>query len=873
MPFELQERVEQYFEYTWAQHKGFNEEILLKNEFPPALQIAIVRHVTEDMILSNPVFTTCKKNGMNMNPLIYSIVAKLQQEIFCSHDTIILPRDPRMVLLEKGDADVVTEKGQVVRTITSGDSFDVIALFWPEEQHMLLRGVQYCETWILGKREFDSIVQTLDGETQRNIVNAAEQYKINSASANIAKNLGKAKLSKVFSMKESSAEAHTRRIFQPDSRVQRLWNLLMLAILLYILIYFPVRTCFHANMPVDATIIFDYFVDVLLWIDIFLRWTCFAYDDGWSVVTKPEEIARTYKDLWAAKDIASSIPFDIIYYILAFSGVFDWDIQLLATFRLNRMLRLFRLRMYLHSLEEWMNTRYVAWRIVKLIAAILLSAHIFGSAFYFLGTKSTGGWLDANELRDESLLTNYIISVYWGVTTLTTVGYGDIVPTSQSGMIFTTFILVAGGIMYSVVVADLDEIVAQSDITTILFQMKTDELKQYLIWRRLPVDVRARILKHAHHLWLSNKGVDDDRILSFLTPSLRSQVIGSLVDNNIILNVPILGKLFSDNINALYRMFQAETYQMGDFLYIEGEVPENIYFIYRGKVDMISDTGLVYKSCVEGMVIGDGNFFLQTVFDCGARAATPTNVFLLSYNRFFDWLATRPDKERLFGEEMSRPQVQEELQERASVESMKANLQNTKLNDMLKIDQDRRQKTDGVIYPNALARRLWDVLQLALIVYNAATVPYKIAFAERKFSDASFWIPTDILVDILVFLEVIFMASIFARYDRGVLLRKRSDIFSSFIRRQAVFEIISLLPLDWIFYATGDVTAVYLARALRLIRLRHVNQYFESMVNALDERKLFIYIYLFFKKKRGLFFSILLFSFSIVELFVRHVYS
>ena len=51
---------------------------------------------------------------------------------------------------------------------------------------------------------------------------------------------------------------------------------------------------------------------------------------------------------------------------------------------------------------------------------------------------------------EKSGYTNIPISIYWAIVTLTTVGYGDIVPTTPFGQVVSSFIMLIGYSMLAV---------------------------------------------------------------------------------------------------------------------------------------------------------------------------------------------------------------------------------------------------------------------------------------------------------------------------------------------------------------------------------------------------------------------------------------
>jgi hypothetical protein len=132
---------------------------------------------------------------------------------------------------------------------------------------------------------------------------------------------------------------------------------------------------------------------------------------------------------------------------------------------------------------------------IKLTFIILISAHIIGCAFFLIGSELSRhghkeNWVDNAGLTPECIQDNdhassdhlnswkdcnfdgnliskqYIASLYWSIYTLTTVGYGDIVAVAESERVFNIFVFVCGVVVYASVIAYIQEIVSQLDVTT-----------------------------------------------------------------------------------------------------------------------------------------------------------------------------------------------------------------------------------------------------------------------------------------------------------------------------------------------------------------------------------------------------------------------
>ncbi len=126
---------------------------------------------------------------------------------------------------------------------------------------------------------------------------------------------------------------------------------------------------------------------------------------------------------------------DLLGILPTYISLFVADTQYLLVIRILRVLRVFRvLRMVRYVGEaELLGQALLASRrkITVFISSVLALVVIFGSFMYLIEGEEHG-------------FTSIPRSIYWAVTTLTTVGYGDVAPQTALGQAVATLVMIMG---------------------------------------------------------------------------------------------------------------------------------------------------------------------------------------------------------------------------------------------------------------------------------------------------------------------------------------------------------------------------------------------------------------------------------------------
>ena len=402
-------------------------------------------------------------------------------------------------------------------------------------------------------------------------------------------------------------------LLSPHGTFKRNWDVMMLFVILYFALLTPYRICF--SLPAEGTFLLleNTFMGFFLF-DMLFSFNTIVYIEGGSVIMDRGKIACHYLRFWFWIDLLGSVPYEHVGELISkLSGgtnaVDVSNLSFLRIFRLLRLLRLFKLlklESFMEHVEIHFNTDMRPFRLVFLLLKLLYLSHILACGWYFVadlsveaqvsGGRPTTTWITeldagkdpADAIANSDAGVKYLYSVYWTLTTLTTVGYGDITPTNQAELVYASVTLLVGGLAFGYMIGNISSMIEQLNRQQSLVRDKMDVIKDYLAWRQMPPDLATRIKSFYSYHYSMRPLYDERAILDDLSPALRGEAIETVLSGTVG-QLPLLEK-------TLEREFQLEVFPLlkpilwgkDEVVHTKGDVCMDLLFLLEGQIAVIA---------------------------------------------------------------------------------------------------------------------------------------------------------------------------------------------------------------------------------------------------------------------------------------------
>ncbi|XP_029554568.1 potassium voltage-gated channel subfamily H member 1-like isoform X3 [Salmo trutta] len=420
------------------------------------------------------------------------------------------------------------------------------------------------------------------------------------------------------------------------------WDWVILILTFYTAIMVPYNVSFKTKQNNVTWLVVDSIVDVIFLVDIVLNFHTTFVGPAGEVISDPKLIRMNYLKTWFVIDLLSCLPYDVIN---AFENVDEGISSLFSSLKVVRLLRLGRVA---RKLDHYIE--YGAAVLVLLVCVFGLAAHWLACIWYSIGdyevldeetgilrtdswlymlgetvgspyrfnASGTGKW-EGGPNKDSV----YITSLYFTMTSLTSIGFGNIAPTTDGEKIFAVAMMMIGSLLYATIFGNVTTIFQQMYANTNRYHEMLNSVRDFLKLYQVPKGLSERVMDYIASTWSMSRGIDTEKVLQICPKDMRADICVHL--NRKVFKEHPAFRLASDGcLRALAMEFQTIHCAPGDLIYHAGESVDSLCFVVSGSLEVIQDDEVV-------AILGKGDVFGDVFWKEVTLTQACANVRALTY--------------------------------------------------------------------------------------------------------------------------------------------------------------------------------------------------------------------------------------------------
>ena len=430
----------------------------------------------------------------------------------------------------------------------------------------------------------------------------------------------------------------SKYIFDPNTSFISFWNIFIAFILIFSAFENPYTLSFtdlDKNGPISMI---DLTIDFVFLIDLIVNFNLGYFDDDGRLICSRRDVMLNYLKTWFFIDAISSIPFTLIE--LFSNNNSEILIRIKTIPRLLRLSRTFKLLKSLERLESinlFMDISQRTWRFLRVMFGLVLALHIcaclwhYSAKFYDYDVDT---WVTRYSLNDLPADERYLTSLYWALTTLATIGYGDITPRSTAEKLIAMIWMILAVYVLSFSVGSLAAAAASSETRDRLINQKIALIEKFGKMSRVPKTVMHSMKRYIRlNSEISNLSQElRSNMLNGLQLDLKFEVACNVYKKAIPKFVFFTSR--SESFTSSFALFlEVAIFNKKDLIWKSGEAAIGIYFINSGLVSFhIRSDELKFKVEGEGYHFGDYEVVKKIERKFTVRAVGLCELLVMSNN-------------------------------------------------------------------------------------------------------------------------------------------------------------------------------------------------------------------------------------------------
>lgn len=271
-------------------------------------------------------------------------------------------------------------------------------------------------------------------------------------------------------------------------------------------------------------------------------------------VTQRSKIVRKYLKTWFPIDFVATFPWTFFL-----EGHISFQ-----NLQMVRMIRVFRCARTGRILDRMTSSWALRSELVhafKFLIYVSVVAHVLACAFFiwpglFHDGSCVGGvaectaeektgsvpgsWIEHYELEAmDNDMQRYVMALYWSMTTMTTIGYGDVSPQLHEEKIFVICAEVIGMAFFAMLVHEINEVKKVARLNTASTKATKDQVMHIMHMNHIAKPIRDQVLEFLNFqavTWKAHSFDPTDKQFKMLSKPLQETLLYAIY-------APVLSKL------------------------------------------------------------------------------------------------------------------------------------------------------------------------------------------------------------------------------------------------------------------------------------------------------------------------------------------
>ncbi|XP_045080549.1 LOW QUALITY PROTEIN: uncharacterized protein LOC123481251, partial [Coregonus clupeaformis] len=402
-------------------------------------------------------------------------------------------------------------------------------------------------------------------------------------------------------------------------------------------------------------------VDVFAIIDIFvnLRTEVFTKDGYQADVMG---IFDNYRRSWNLYyDVLAVFPLDILSF--AKSGESHW--RVLGYVRWNRLIWIRKIYLFFNKNENDMDKNLFEQRTAKCIFLMIFSVHCCSGVMYLTGCKDfrcdEESWAWNTGLKaSQSNLYHYMIAVYWTTTSMTTTGYGDIVPSTMKERLTAVFVCFIGLFVFNYIISQVYATLASQNAARVTFQNLLSAMTNFMESHDLSLSLQTRVTEYMSLLWSKYQGqaYPGGQFLMHDLPIELQQIVLMKERGRFLSKIPYFEQAGQAFIRDLASTSVMYFFPRGEIIQYSETITRELFCIRKGTCQILSDDlSEIVGLYGEGMYFGSqAGFLFGKQATMTVRAKTHCEILVIDFDKVKAVLERYPVIESQIAELQSTPE-------------------------------------------------------------------------------------------------------------------------------------------------------------------------------------------------------------------------